>query len=162
MGHQYRALFTLSVTLDAVSDVIDEFAEESGDRGTTARNLQQKLTSCFVVHLLTMRWLLHMCAVATGKLQGKTETMVDALETVKTLSGIVSNRPEHPYPDEIWNCIWSEAVELTTLCKFPVLPAHRIPSVRRARFEGPDDYRRRLFLLLCNTRKVARSTLHEP
>ena len=98
-----------------------------------------------------------MCAVATEKLQGKTETMVDALETVKTLSDIVSNRPEHPYPDEIWNCIWSEAVELTTLCEFPVLPAHRIRSVRRAKgkhvgnFEGPDDYRRRLFLPLCNT-----------
>ena len=34
--------------------------------------------------------------------------MVDALETVKTLSDIVSNRPEHPYPDDIWNCIWSD------------------------------------------------------
>ena len=30
----------------------DEFALETGDRGTTARNIQGKLTPCFVVHAL--------------------------------------------------------------------------------------------------------------
>ena len=59
---------------------------------------------------------------------------------------------------------------LTTLCEFPVYQAHRKRSIRRAKsehvsnFEGPDDYRRRLFLTLCidRNREGAQSTIHEP
>ena len=65
--------FAVLETLRAVMDTIDDVDNmDVGQRAVTTRNLQTRIHSSFVVHLVTMEWILKICGDATEALQGRT------------------------------------------------------------------------------------------
>ena len=80
---RHDACETLSATLPAVIDVLEDQIEVSGERGATARSVMAQLNTSFVVHLCILKFLPKICADASAKLQGKSETLEKALQAIK-------------------------------------------------------------------------------
>ena len=81
----HDACETLSATLPAVIDFLEDLIEVYGERGATARSVMAQLDTSFVVHLCIFKFLLKICADASAKLQGKSETLEKALQAIKTV-----------------------------------------------------------------------------
>ena len=75
----------LSATLPAVISVLEDLIEVSGERDATARSEMAQLNTSYVVHLCIFKFLVKICADASAKLQGKSETLEKALQAIKTV-----------------------------------------------------------------------------
>ena len=81
-----------------------------------------------------MKFILKICNDASVLLQGKTETLPEALKCIQTMRTFL-DRPIPPNVDLIWDEIWEEAQKIIADCDIPALPQRRI---RRARADGSD------------------------
>ena len=109
---------TLSSTLPAVIDVLEDLIEVSGERGATARGMMSQLSTSFEVHLCIFKFLLKICADASAKLQGKSETLEKALQAIKTVCSWLE-RPQIPLADEVWEDIYKQAADIVQAADLP-------------------------------------------
>ena len=58
---RYEACETLSLTLPAIIDVLNNLEDATGERGGTARALLAQLDTCSIIHLCTFKFLLKIC-----------------------------------------------------------------------------------------------------
>ena len=135
----------LSTTLPAVIDVLEDLIEVSEERGATARSVMAQLNTSFVVHLYIFKFLLKICADASAKLQGKSETLEKALQAIKTICSWLE-RPQIPLADEVCEDIYKQAADL---------PQHHVRRLRAvhgcpAGLWSSEDYRREVFVPMCN------------
>ena len=88
---QHKICFAVLETLKAVVETIDEVAEmDVGKRAVTARNLQMRIHSSFVGHLVTMEWILKICGDATEALQPGTDTLQTALDLISDMETLLT------------------------------------------------------------------------
>ena len=147
---RHDACETIIVTLPAVIDVLESLMDVSDLRGATARSMMVQLNTSFVIHLCIFNFLLKICADASAKLQGKSETLDEALQAIKTVC-LWLDRPEIPQMDEVWEGIYNQAQDIVRVTELPQ------PQVRRVRevggpvgLESSEDYRREVFVPMCN------------
>ncbi|KAI6655636.1 Zmym1 [Oopsacas minuta] len=96
----HDACETLSATLPAVIDVLEDLIKVSGERSATARRMITQLNTRFVVHLCIFKFLPQICADVSAKLQGKSETLEKALQAIKTVCSWLV-RLQIPWAEEV-------------------------------------------------------------
>ena len=148
---RHDACETLSSTLPAVIDVLEDLIEVCGERGATARRMMSQLSTSFVVHLCIFKFLLKICADASAKLQGKSDTLEKALQAIKTVCSWLE-RPQIPLTDEVWEDIYKQAADIVQAVDLPQEHARRVRAVHgcRAGLRSSEDYRREVFVPMCN------------
>ena len=148
---RHDACETLSTTLPAVIDVLEDLIEVSGERGATARSVMAQLNTSFVVHLCIFKFLLKICADASAKLQGKSETLEKALQAIKTVCSWLE-RPQIPLADEVWEDIYKQAADIVQAADLPQHHMRRLRAVHGcpAGLWSSEDYRREIFVPMCN------------
>ena len=141
----------LSATLSAVIDFLGDLIEVSGERGATARSVMAQLDTSFVVHLCIFKFLLKICADASAKLQGKSETLEKALQAIKTVCSWLE-RPQIPLADEVWEDIYKQAADIVQAADLPQHHVRRLRAVHGcpAGLWSSEDYRREVFVPMCN------------
>ena len=125
--------------------------EVSGERGATARSVMAQLNTSFVVHLCIFKFLLKICADASAKLQGKSETLEKALQAIKTVCSWLE-RPQIPLADEVWEDIYKQAADIVQAADLPQHHVRRLRAVHGcpAGLWSSEDYRREVFVPMCN------------
>ena len=145
---RHDACETLSATLPAVIDVLEELIEVSEERGATARSVMAQLNTSFVVHLCIFKFLLKICADASAKLQGKSETLEKALQAIKTVCSWLE-RPQIPLANEVWEDIYKQAADIVQAADLPHHHVRRLRAVHGCPAGlccRGDFYRRRIWL----------------
>ena len=142
---------TLSATLHAVIDVLEDLIDVPGERSAAARSMMAQLNTSFVIHLCIFKFLLKICTDASAKLQGKSETLEKALQAIKTVCSWLG-RAEIPLADEVWEDIYEQAAGIAEEADHPHPQVRRVRAVRGcpAGLKSTEDYRREVFVPTCN------------